>query len=53
MFTDRALDKTPRKVEFCLGRDVGLCNLLFILGAQHLYIDSSPTQLMRALRGGG
>ena len=44
MFTDWALDKTPCIIEFRLGGDVGLCNLLFVLGAQHLWMDSSPTR---------
>ena len=35
-FTDWALDETPCIIELCVGDDVGLRNLLFILGAQHL-----------------
>ena len=43
VFTDWALYKTPRIIEFCLSRDVGLGYLLFVLRSQDLHMNGGPS----------
>ncbi len=48
VFTNWALDETPRIIEFCLSGDVRLGYLLFVLRSQNLHMDGGSSQAIRA-----